>query len=135
LPACSKSGACALLTVSLVISGCVSREAQITDGQQRYLVAKQACITAYPSSLVRQSDCRTQAANEFIRPWYRYPDLMTELQQKRRELAIKADAHEISHAEFDRLVARAERASDREEERRNLAARTASTSGGEPAER
>jgi hypothetical protein len=107
------------LALLLVLGGCVSREEQIAGGQQRYLAARTACVTEYPRSLVRQSECRTRAANEFIRPWYRYPDLMTFAQDKRMELAIKVDAGTMTRAEFDRQVAKAESAVDKEEARRN----------------
>jgi hypothetical protein len=123
------------LVLLLTVAGCVSREDQIAGGKQNYLAARDACVTAYPSRLVSQSECRTRAADQYIRPWYKYPDLMTELQDRRRELAVKADAHQITRAEYDRQVARAERDSDREEARRNRAATVVSAHDGDPAGR
>ena len=110
--------------VALTLSGCgVSREEKIADAKDQYLTAKAACVAAYPGSLTLQSDCRTRAANEYIRPWYRYGDLMTRMQETRRALAVEADAHEITRAEFDLQVARAEKAVAREDAHRNEAAR------------
>jgi hypothetical protein len=116
----------ALLALPLALSACVSHEEQVTTGKQRYLAAKAACVAAYRTSLVWQSDCRSNAANQYVRPWYRYPDLMNDLQGKRRVWAMQVDAGKMTRAQFDRLVARAERASDREEARRNRAMSVAS---------
>jgi hypothetical protein len=112
----------ALPFLGLAVVGCsVSPEADIADAQQRYLAAKAKCVTAYPKLLVLQSDCRTQAANTYIRPYYRYGDLMTRAQEQRRALAVKVDRHEMSRAAYDREIARSEREVAKEEDRRNTA--------------
>ena len=77
--------------------------------------------------MVAQSDCRAEAANAYIRPYYRYGDLMTWIQTKRRALAIEVDRHRMTRADFDRRMAQAERYVDREEERRKRAAREPSS--------
>src|ERR1700722_19314322 len=106
--------------VSLAFAGCaVPSDESIGQAQRDYLAAKAACVTAYPRSLTAQADCRTHAANEFIRPYYRYGDLMTESQEARRSLAVAADRHEITRKEYDRQVARAEQRGAREEQQRN----------------
>ena len=87
--------------------------------RRHYLAAKSACVTRYPDSLAEQSDCRSRAADLHIRPVYRYGDLMTRAQQRRRELAIQADRHETSRATYNREVARSEAAVAREENRRD----------------
>ncbi|MSP03603.1 MAG: hypothetical protein EXR07_21575 [Acetobacteraceae bacterium] len=104
----------------LLFAGCgVTREDTILHSRQNYLAAKASCQAAYPTALVAQSDCRTDAANRFIRPYYRYPDLMTWVQTKRRLLAARVDAGKMTKAAFDRQVAQAEREVAREETRRN----------------
>lgn len=123
----------ALFLVSVVLTSCgVPREERITEGKDQYLSAKAACVAAYPGSLTLQSDCRTRAANEYIRPWYRYGDLMTRLQETRRVLAVEADAHEITRAEFNRQVAKAEKSIAHEEAQRNEAARMISAHNAVP---
>jgi hypothetical protein len=106
--------------VSLAFAGCaVPSDESIGQAQRDYLAAKAACVTTYPRSLTAQADCRTHAANEFIRPYYRYGDLMTESQEARRSLAVAADRREITRKEYDRQVARAEQRVAREEQQRN----------------
>ena len=118
----------ALPVLTLACAACsVSPEADLGDAQQRYLSAKARCVTSYPKTLVLQSDCRTQAANTYIRPYYRYGDLMTWAQEQRRVLAVKVDRHEMSRAAYDREIARSEREVAREEERRNASNHTASS--------
>jgi hypothetical protein len=112
----------ALPVLGFAVVGCTaSPDADIADAQQRYLAAKTKCVATYPKSLVLQSDCRTQAANTYIRPYYRYGDLMTRAQEQRRALAVKADRHQISNAAYDREVARSEKEVATEEDRRNSA--------------
>ena len=105
----------------------MSPEADIADAQQRYLAARAKCVAAYPKSLVLQSDCRTQAANTYVRPYYRYGDLMTRAREQRRALAVKADRHEISSAAYNRAIARSEREVAQEEEQRNAATHVGSS--------
>jgi hypothetical protein len=106
--------------VSLALVGCaVPSDKTIGDAQRDYLAAKTECVTTYPRNLTAQADCRTHAANAFIRPYYRYGDLMTESQEIRRSLAMQADRHEISRGEYDREIARSEQRVAHEEERRN----------------
>ena len=93
--------------------------------RSQYLAAKNDCIARYSTSLTLQSDCRARAADYYIRPTYRYGDLMTRAQEQRRELAIRADRHEITRRQYEREVARSEAAVSREEDRRNAAARRA----------
>jgi hypothetical protein len=115
-----------LLTLALI--GCsVSPEVDIATAQQRYQAARSRCFAAYPRSLVLQADCRTQAANTYVRPYYRYGDLMNRAQDQRRALAVKVDAHQMSKAAYDRAIARSERDIAREEERRNNLAHTATS--------
>ncbi|MGD0430939.1 MAG: hypothetical protein ABSA58_07590 [Acetobacteraceae bacterium] len=117
-----------LPVMTLALAACsASPEADIADAQQHYLAAKARCIATYPRSLVLQSDCRTQAANTYVRPYYRYGDLMTWAQEQRRALAVKADRHEMSRAAYDREIARSEREVAREEERRNALNHTGSS--------
>ena len=87
--------------------------------KRMYLTAKNECVARYPSSLTLQSDCRSQAANAYVRPTYKYGDLMTRAQEQRRALAMRADRHEITRGEYNREVARSEAAISREEDRRN----------------
>jgi hypothetical protein len=109
----------------LTLAGCGSSPtAGIADAQHRYLEAKAACDTEYSASLVQQADCRTHAANWFIRPYYRYGDLMTFAQEKRRDLAMRVDQHELSRRSYDRQIAATEREVAREEDRRNRLAHT-----------
>ena len=114
------------LAALLVLSACaVSPGFDSAEGKQRYLAARKDCATTYARSLTRQSDCMTQAADLYIRPFYRYPDLMTRAQSERRDLAAQADAHTISRKEYDRRMARSDAAISAEEDRRNAA-------GGQP---
>ena len=111
------------IVVPLLLANCaVVQEDGGRDGKRRYLEAKAACEARFPVAMVPQSDCRAQAANAYIRPWYRYGDLMTWVQTRRRALAVKLDRHRISKAEFDRQIARAERDVEQEETRRGRAA-------------
>lgn len=87
-------------------------------GRQRYLTAKADCVAHFRSSLVAQSDCRSRAADLYIRPFYKYGDLMDRAQSQRRALAALADRHEISRPSYEREVARSEAAISREEDRR-----------------
>jgi hypothetical protein len=81
----------------------------------------------HPGSLTQQADCRTQAADSYIRPYYRYGDLMTRAQQERRVLAVEADRHQISRATYNRDIAQSEKAISHAEDQRNQAAHTASS--------
>ena len=111
---------CAMLAVFLTLGGCgAPLEVDSQQARQRYLLAKERCVAAYPNSLVAQDDCRTEAANTYVRPFYRYGDLMTRAQEQRRELAVKVDRHEITRKTYDRLLARSEAAIAREEDGRN----------------
>jgi len=112
----------------LALVGCTgSGDTGIADAQHRYLAAKAACDTDYPDSLAMQADCRTRAANQFIRPYYRYGDLMTYVQERRKALAIKVDQHHLSRRAYDRKIASAEREVSKEEDRRNQLAHTESS--------
>ena len=112
----------------LVLAGCsAAPQSGIADAQHRYLVAKAACDSDYPRNLSRQADCRTHAANIYIRPYYRYGDLMTYAQEKRSELAAKVDRHEMTRASYNHQIAQSEREVSREEDRRNRAAHLASS--------
>jgi hypothetical protein len=109
--------------LAVVLGGCAAYgPADIRASQQRYVAAKSECVSRYSGSLTQQADCRTEAANSWVRPWYKYPDLMSYVQERRRGLAIEADHHEITHAEYYRQVAQAESYVAREENRRNKAA-------------
>jgi hypothetical protein len=99
----------------------------IAEAQHRYLMAKASCDRDHASSLAPRADCRTHAANAFIRPYYRYGDLMTYVQEKRKALAVKVDHHEMSHRNYDRQMAEAEQEVSREEDRRNRIGHTASS--------
>lgn len=121
------------LVLAISLSACTFPPAvDSRTARERYLEAKTACVTDHPDSLTRQADCRGRAADAYIRPFYRYGDLMTLLQQKRRALAVKADRHEISRTAYERQVARAERVADQEENRRNRAERTLLTHAAAP---
>jgi outer membrane murein-binding lipoprotein Lpp len=118
----------AFLVVTIALAGCAATpQGDIADARQRYLTAKAACVSAYPRSLTRQAECRAHAGNTYIRPYYRYGDLMTYVQARRRELAGKADRHEISRAAYEHQVAQAEAEVAREEDRRNRMAGKASS--------
>ncbi len=109
------------LLAPLLLASCAGPvEDPSVVAKQRYLAAKSACEFRFPAAIVQQSDCRTDAANAYIRPFYRYGDLMTRLQVLRREWAVKVDHGKLSRAAFARLVAREERAVDREETQRNI---------------
>jgi hypothetical protein len=116
-----------ICVLTLALSGCAAPdEGDIAQAQHLYLAAKANCVAEYPRSLVAQSDCRTRAANAYIRPYYKYGDLMTHAQAEREFLAAKVDRHEMSRKAFDRAIARSEQETAREEDRRN--AMTHSTS-------
>lgn len=104
----------------VALAGCsTSPEGGIAQAQHRYLAAKAACDEDYPHSMVHQADCRTRAANAYVRPYYRYGDLMTFAQQQRRALAVQVDQHRISMATYNRKIAQSEREVAKEEDRRN----------------
>jgi hypothetical protein len=102
------------------------RQAEFEKGKQLYAAAKAECIAQNPRSLAMQADCRTQAANTFVRPYYRYGDLMTLVQAQRKILAVKADRGEITTDEFDLQMAQVESSIAREENLRNLSERSVS---------
>jgi hypothetical protein len=108
-----------LFALPLLLWGCGEPSVDRATAKSRYLAAKNECIARYPDSLTEQSDCRTRAADRYIRPTYRYGDLMTRAQEQRRDLAERADRHEISRQAYNREVARSEAAISREEDRRN----------------
>jgi hypothetical protein len=111
----------ALLMLPVLVWGCAAPPPPMdaATAKRQYLAAKNACVARYPDSLTAQSDCRTRAADYYIRPTYKYGDLMTRAQEQRRELAVEADRHEITRRAYDRGVARSEAAISREEDRRN----------------
>lgn len=112
----------ASLLLPLLVWGCAAPMPSPVDkavAKRDYLAASRACIARYPRGLTEQSDCRADAANRYIRPIYKYGDLMTRAQEQRRALAVAADRHEISRARYNREVARSEAAISREEDRRN----------------
>ena len=113
----------------LALAGCAAPAPQgdLAQAQHSYLAAKAVCDEEYPYSLVQLADCRTHAANEYIRPYYRYGDLMTYAQERRRSLAVLADQHKISVATYNRNVAQSEREVAKEEDRRNAQAHVASS--------
>jgi hypothetical protein len=119
--------AIALAGCSATPSSSVSGSHDIAEAQRHYLTAKARCVAEYPRSLVAQSDCRTRAANAYIRPYYRYGDLMNQAQEERRALAMRVDVHQLSRRTFDRDVAQYERTIAREEDRRNKEAGVASS--------
>jgi hypothetical protein len=113
---------------ALALSGCGEPpRADLAAAQHRYLAAKSHCDREFADSLALRADCRTQAANAYIRPYYRYGDLMDYAQNQRRVLAVRADQHEITRATYNRLVAESEREVSREEDRRNRLAHTRSS--------
>ena len=104
----------------LALAGCGgSPQVGIAEAQHRYLAAKAVCDENYQNSMVQQADCRTRAANAYVRPYYRYGDLMTFAQQQRRALAVQVDQHKISMATYNRKIAQSEREVAKEEDRRN----------------
>jgi hypothetical protein len=110
--------------VALVLFGCTPpAPVNPAVAKNQYLAAKNECIARYKDSLTQQSDCRARAADLYIRPTYKYGDLMTRAQEQRRALAVRADRHEITRGEYERAVARSEAAVSREEDRRTAAAR------------
>jgi hypothetical protein len=114
----SRAAIGALLVV--LVCGCTqSRPVDLATAKQDYLAAKSACIARYPDKLTEQSDCRAKAADTYIRPFYRYGDLMTRAQEQRRALAVRADRHEISRRQYNRDIARSDAEIAREEDRRN----------------
>jgi hypothetical protein len=123
-----KAKVTSVVLLAFALGGCGgSREVDSAAAKRNYLAAKDGCIAEYPNSLVAQSDCRTRAANRYIRPFYKYGDLMTRAQEQRRELAAKADRHEITRRTYDRQVAQSDSAIAREEDRRNKLVVTTST--------
>jgi hypothetical protein len=114
--------------MTLALTGCGAPSGvDASKAQERYLAAKTRCVSEYPDRLVPQSDCRTQAANIYIRPFYKYGDLMTRAQEQRRVVAIRADNHEITRKAYDRQIAQLDAAIAREEDRRNKTDDTATT--------
>jgi len=112
----------------LALIGCsASPETGIAQAQHRYLAAKAECDENYPKIMVQQADCRTRAANAYVRPYYRYGDLMTYAQQQRRALAMKVDQHSMSVPTYNRKIAKSEREVAKEEDRRNALAHVSSS--------
>jgi hypothetical protein len=112
----------------LTLVGCGgSPEAGIAAAQHRYLAAKAACDEKYTKSMVQQADCRTRAANAYVRPYFRYGDLMTLAQQQRRVLAVQVDQHRMNLATYNRKIAQSEREIAKEEDRRNALAHVTSS--------
>jgi hypothetical protein len=112
----------------LALAACsASQDGGIAQAQHRYLAAKAACDENYPKSLVQQADCRTRAANAYVRPYYRYGDLMTYAQQQRRVLAAQVDQHRISLGTYNRKIAQSEREVAKQEDRRNTLAHVTSS--------
>jgi hypothetical protein len=109
----------ALWLLPVLIWGCTPPPMDSAAAKRQYLAAKNACVTRYPDSLTAQSDCRARAADYYIRPTYKYGDLMTRAQEQRRDLAVEADRHEITRRAYDCGVARSEAAISREEDWRN----------------
>jgi hypothetical protein len=105
----------------LAVAGCSvsSPEVSFEQAKHLYLAAKAQCDEFYPKTMVQQANCRTRAANAYIRPYYRYGDLMTYAQDKRQGLAAQVDQHKISRATYNRKIAQAEREVSKEEDRRN----------------
>jgi hypothetical protein len=114
------------LTIALAGCGTPPR-ADLAEARHRYIVAKAECDRENSGSLSLRADCRTHAANAYIRPYYRYGDLMDFAQNQRKVLAVRADQHEISRADYEREIAQSEREVSREEDRRNRVAHTASS--------
>jgi hypothetical protein len=112
----------------LALLGCAgSPESGIAQAQHRYLAAKATCDEAYSKSMVQQADCRTRAANAYVRPYYRYGDLMTYAQRSRRTLAVQVDQRKMSSAAYNRKIAQSERDVAKEEDRRNAQSRVTSS--------
>jgi hypothetical protein len=112
----------------LALVGCGgSPEAGIAQAQHRYLAAKAVCDENYTKNMVQQADCRTRAANAYVRPYFRYGDLMTFAQQQRRALAVQVDQHRMSLATYNRKIAQSEREIAKEEDRRNALAHVTSS--------
>jgi hypothetical protein len=112
----------------LVLVGCSTPPAgAVAQAQHRYLAAKAVCDEEYPRSMVLQADCRTRAANAYVRPYYRYGDLMTYAQQQRRALAVQVDQHRMSPATYNRKIAQSEGEVAKEEDRRNALAHATSS--------
>lgn len=112
----------------LAVVGCsVSPDAGIAQAQHHYLAAKSECDESYSKSMVQQADCRTRAANVYVRPYFRYGDLMTYAQQQRRALAVQVDQHRMSMATYNRKIAQSEREVAKEEDRRNALAHVTSS--------
>jgi hypothetical protein len=112
----------------LALLGCAgSPESGIAQAQHRYLAAKATCDETYSKSMVQQADCRTRAANAYVRPYYRYGDLMTYAQRSRRTLAVQVDQRKMSSAAYNRKIAQSERDVAKEEDRRNAQSRVTSS--------
>jgi hypothetical protein len=104
----------------LALAGCGSSpQVGIAGAQHRYLAAKATCDENFSKSMVQQADCRTRAANAYVRPYYRYGDLMTFAQRQRRALAVQVDQHKMNMATYNRKIAQSEREIAKEEDRRN----------------
>jgi len=120
----------AFLVSLCVLAACtVPGAPDAATGRQRYMAAKADCVASHPDRLVAQSDCRARAANSYIRPFYKYGDLMDRAQEQRRVLAGRADRHEISRASYEHQVAQSDAAISREEDRRNRLARSGKETG------
>jgi hypothetical protein len=112
----------------LALLGCGgSPQVGIAQAQHRYLAAKATCDENYPKSMVHQADCRTRAANAYVRPYYRYGDLMTYAQRQRRALAVQVDQRKMSLGTYNRKIAQSEREVAKEEDRRNAQAHVTSS--------
>jgi hypothetical protein len=112
----------------LAVFGCAAPpEVSLAQAKQIYLAAKAFCDENYPKSMVQHADCRTRAADAYIRPYYRYGDLMTLAQQQRRALAVQVDQHKMSLTTYNRKIAQSEREVGKEEDRRNAQAHVTSS--------
>ena len=54
------------------------------------------CKVQYPRSLAQQSDCVTAAEDTYMRPFYRYGDLLTLTQAQRKVIAAAIDNGQIT---------------------------------------
>src|SRR4051812_20383900 len=113
-----------VMVAPLLLGGCgLARDARVADARKQFNAAVSDCVARYTKSLAQRADCRAQAANTYIRPFYPHGDLMTLLQAQRKALAIKVDRGQLSREDHDVQIAQAESAIRQEELRRNNAER------------
>jgi hypothetical protein len=81
----------------IALTGCgLAQQAQMRESMQKLQPAIEQCRSQYPSSRAQQSDCVTVAEDTYMRPYYRYGDLLSLMQTQRKVLAVAIDDGQMS---------------------------------------